>query len=187
MIVLKFSSRLLGALLLVASGGLAVAGEQARPSDKVSYSTQIRPIFQANCQGCHQPSKAGGGYVMTSFEQMAAGGESKARAIEPKQPELSHLLDQITPRGGKAEMPKGSHRFPTRRSSWLPPGSAREPSTTPRPALQLITTRTIPRFTPARRSSERSTSLPTEPSWPLADFMKSCSGRPTDRAWSLGW
>ena len=25
----------------------------------VSYYKQIRPIFQAHCQGCHQPAKAG--------------------------------------------------------------------------------------------------------------------------------
>ncbi|HEY4408323.1 MAG TPA: alpha-amylase family glycosyl hydrolase, partial [Acidimicrobiia bacterium] len=37
------------------------------------YYKQIRPIFQAQCQGCHQPSKAGGGYVMTAFDRLLAG------------------------------------------------------------------------------------------------------------------
>ena len=48
-----------------------VSALQAEP---VSYYKQIRPIFQANCQGCHQPAKAKGGYVMTTFEQLLAGG-----------------------------------------------------------------------------------------------------------------
>ena len=36
-------------------------------SGEVSYYKQIRPILQAHCQGCHQPAKAKGGYVMTDF------------------------------------------------------------------------------------------------------------------------
>ena len=40
----------------------------------VSYDTQIRPIFQARCHGCHQPAKAKGDYVMTTFKQLIAGG-----------------------------------------------------------------------------------------------------------------
>ena len=32
-------------------------------ADKVSYYKQVRPIFQAHCQGCHQPAKAGGGVL----------------------------------------------------------------------------------------------------------------------------
>jgi WD40 repeat protein/mono/diheme cytochrome c family protein len=73
---------------------------------KVSYDKQIRPILQANCQGCHQPAKAGGAYVMTAFDQMLKGGESKEAAIVPGKPDESHLLSQITPgKDGKALMP----------------------------------------------------------------------------------
>lgn len=88
----------------------AADGPEKKPATEadgsVSYYKQIRPIFQAHCQGCHQPSKAGGGYVMTAFDRLLAGGESKMAAIVPKQPEESNLLDQVTPDGGKAEMPK---------------------------------------------------------------------------------
>src|SRR5262249_28875245 len=59
-----------------------------------------------HCQGCHQPAKAGGGYVMTAFDKLIAAGESKLEAIVPNKPEESHLLEQITPEGGKAAMPK---------------------------------------------------------------------------------
>jgi WD40 repeat protein/mono/diheme cytochrome c family protein len=104
---MKTCSRLFGAVLLVALPVVALAGDAAKPSDRVSYYTQVRPIFQAHCQGCHQPSKAGGGYVMTSFDRLLGGGESKSAAIVPGKPELSHLIDQIIPTSGKAEMPKG--------------------------------------------------------------------------------
>ena len=74
---------------------------------KISFDKQIRPILQAQCQGCHQPAKAGGGYVMTSFEQMKKGGESDTAAIVPGKPDESYLIDQITPQDGKAAMPQG--------------------------------------------------------------------------------
>ena len=74
---------------------------------KVSYDKQIRPIFQARCQGCHQPAKAGGGYVMTAFDRLLKGGESDDAAIVPGKPAESHLVEQITPgKDGKAEMPQ---------------------------------------------------------------------------------
>ncbi len=75
-------------------------------ASKVSYDKQIRPIFQARCQGCHQPAKAGGGYVMTSFDRMIRGGESDEPAIVPSKPGESHLIEMITPHNGKAEMPQ---------------------------------------------------------------------------------
>ena len=75
---------------------------------KVSYHKQIRPLFQANCQGCHQPAKPLGDYVMTSFDKLVAGGETGDAAIVPGKPDESYLLDQITPVDGEAEMPKNA-------------------------------------------------------------------------------
>lgn len=75
-------------------------------SPEVSYYKQIRPIFQAHCQGCHQPAKASGKYVMTEFAQLVAGGESASAAVVPGKPEKSYLIDQITVTDGAAAMPK---------------------------------------------------------------------------------
>ena len=85
----------------------AEKSEPAAGDAAVSYDKQIRPIFQARCQGCHQPAKPSGDYVMTAFDRMLAGGKSKALAIVPRKPEESHLVEQITPDGGEAEMPRG--------------------------------------------------------------------------------
>jgi WD40 repeat protein/mono/diheme cytochrome c family protein len=82
------------------------AGAAANSAKMVSYDKQIRPIFQARCQGCHQPAKAGGAYVMTSFERMLKGGESDETAIVPGKPGESRLVEMVTPAGGKAEMPQ---------------------------------------------------------------------------------
>ena len=99
-------------LVLLALSVVAVSAppmkEMDDPNAPVSYFKKIRPIFQAQCQGCHQPAKAKGGYVMTDFARLLEGGESVAdgeRAIVPKDPEKSLLIRQITPSQGTAEMP----------------------------------------------------------------------------------
>src|SRR5262249_15154365 len=78
----------------------------AKSAATVSYFRDVRPIFQANCQGCHQPAKAMGDYVMTDLAALVKGGESGDPAIVPGKPDESYLVKQITPDGGKAEMPK---------------------------------------------------------------------------------
>jgi WD40 repeat protein/mono/diheme cytochrome c family protein len=96
---------LLAALLAPA---LARADEPAKQDGPVSYYKQVRPLFQAHCQGCHQPAKAGGDYVMTDFERLLAGGETQVAAVVPGKPEESLLIDQITPDAqGQAVMPQG--------------------------------------------------------------------------------
>ncbi|MGL4461737.1 MAG: hypothetical protein ACRC1K_06245, partial [Planctomycetia bacterium] len=51
---------------------LAAAGADLRAADAppVSYFKQIRPIFQRNCEGCHQPAKSEGGYVMSTHADL---------------------------------------------------------------------------------------------------------------------
>src|SRR5437660_4285370 len=78
-----------------------------KPVAKVSYYREIRPILQANCQGCHQPAKSKGGYVMTDFKGLLAGGDSEGAAITPEHPEKSSILKMITPQDGEVRMPKG--------------------------------------------------------------------------------
>lgn len=93
------------ASLCLVSGLLATAPLSA--ADKVSYYEQIRPIFQAHCQGCHQPARANGEYVMTDFAKLVKGGESESAAVVPGKPDESNLIELITPTDGAAEMPKG--------------------------------------------------------------------------------
>jgi WD40 repeat protein len=76
------------------------------PGTPVSYYGEVRPIFQANCQGCHQPAKLKGGYSMTDFQKLLAGGEKDGVAVVPGDVSKGSLLEQITPQNGAAEMPK---------------------------------------------------------------------------------
>jgi WD40 repeat protein len=96
------------AALTLAFVGLAAAAVAADPPAPVSYYREIRPILQARCQGCHQPAKAEGGYLMTDVPRMLAAGDSGTAGVVPGKPEASELVAQITPDGdGHAEMPKG--------------------------------------------------------------------------------
>jgi WD40 repeat protein/mono/diheme cytochrome c family protein len=95
---------------------LATAAEEsaeATPLSEVSYFRDVRPIFQRNCHGCHQPAKAGGEFVMTDFEKMLAGGESENAAIVAGDVSQSELLEMITPVDGKAKMPQNADPLAT--------------------------------------------------------------------------
>src|SRR6266566_2269531 len=95
----------LSGFTLAASG--APEKKEAKPVAKVSYYHEIRPILQANCQGCHQPAKNKGGYVMTDFKRLLAGGDSEGAAIVAGHPEKSSMLKMVTPQDGEVRMPKG--------------------------------------------------------------------------------
>ncbi|MGC4005964.1 MAG: hypothetical protein QM811_23730 [Pirellulales bacterium] len=80
-------------------------GETAKPT--VSFYKDVRPIFQEHCQGCHQPAKRGGEYLMTEFAALIKGGESAKPAVVAGKPQASYLLEMVTPdKAGKAEMPQ---------------------------------------------------------------------------------
>lgn len=95
---------------VLATAGLtssAIAQPKAENADgPASYFKEIRPIFQQNCQGCHQPAKAGGGYIMTDFAELLKPGETGKPGIVPGKPEKSFLLDEIRIKDGQHEMPK---------------------------------------------------------------------------------
>lgn len=102
-------SKLLVAVTLVTSAFpiMAAEVEPAKTSAPISYYRQVRPILQANCQGCHQPAKAKGGYVMTDFKKLLLGGSDEGAAIVAGQPEKSALLKMVQPKDGEIRMPKG--------------------------------------------------------------------------------
>jgi WD40 repeat protein len=92
--------------VLLASAGLAADPPKVDPTAKVSYFKDVRPLFQQHCQGCHQPAKAQGGYVMTDFAGLLKAGDGGKPGVVPGKPAESHLLDEIRVKDGKAEMPK---------------------------------------------------------------------------------
>ena len=142
---------LLFAVSTAAHDSLAVAAETATDSETpVSYWTDVRPIFQAHCQGCHQPAKDSGEYIMTAFESLTTGGESGEPAIVAGDPEGSYLIGLITPVDGKAEMPQDqpplSEAELAKIVRWVKEGAR---TTLPLPRVRSLT-KTIRRSIPQR-------------------------------------
>jgi WD40 repeat protein/mono/diheme cytochrome c family protein len=93
--------------------GLAIWGvaSLARAADEkpVSYYRDVRPILQTHCQGCHQPAKAAGGAIVTTYADLLKAGESELPGVTPGEVDDSNLLLQIVPEGDvPPKMPKGA-------------------------------------------------------------------------------
>ena len=58
----------------LSSSALAAEPKGDAMPEKVSYYEHIRPMFQAKCQGCHQPAKENSDYIKTEFAALIAGG-----------------------------------------------------------------------------------------------------------------
>lgn len=106
---------------------VVLAPASAQPA-KVSFYKDVRPILQLNCQGCHQPAKAQGGYVMTEYAAMLKAGDSDKPGVVPGKPVASYLLQEIhVNKDGKAEMPKnGSPLSPAQYAiieNWIQEGA----------------------------------------------------------------
>ncbi|HEV3238307.1 MAG TPA: c-type cytochrome domain-containing protein [Gemmataceae bacterium] len=82
--------------------------KEAKEPEVVSYYRDVRPVFQQHCQGCHQPAKPQGGYVMTGHADLLKAGDKMQRNVVAGKPDESYLIEQITPHGDKPPaMPKG--------------------------------------------------------------------------------
>ena len=102
-------TRLLIPLLFLAAAVHAAPPKKEEgidPNKPVSFYKHIRPIFQAQCNGCHQPAKKKGDYIMTEFAALLKGGE-EGHAVVPGKVAESNLLKLIKPdEKGKVEMPQ---------------------------------------------------------------------------------
>lgn len=101
------SRAVLPALFLVLAADARAADPPKAADGKVSYYKDVRPVFAQHCNGCHQPAKPQGGYVMTGHADLLKAGEREKPGVVPGQPAKSYLVDQIALHDGKAEMPKG--------------------------------------------------------------------------------
>src|SRR5437763_17044612 len=89
------------------------ADKPKEPTD-VSYYRDVRRILQQRCQGCHQPAKPLGGYVMTDYAGLLKAGDHAKPGVVPGQPDKSFVVEQISSKdGGKtAAMPKNLDPLP---------------------------------------------------------------------------
>ena len=80
----------------------AAANKAAKP---VSFMRDVAPILVENCIACHNPRKSESKYVMTTFAQLAKGGQQgEGITLEPGKPDESHFVELIRP-DGQPRMP----------------------------------------------------------------------------------
>lgn len=95
-------------LILAFTTSIGFAAELKKDGipETVSYYEHVRPVFQAKCQGCHQPAKAKSDYVMTEVPKLIKGGDN-GEAVVPGDPEKSYLIELVTKQEGedRPEMP----------------------------------------------------------------------------------
>ncbi|HKI18563.1 MAG TPA: c-type cytochrome domain-containing protein [Isosphaeraceae bacterium] len=71
----------------------------------VSFIREVAPILVESCIACHNPKKTEGKYVMTTFAQLAKGGQQgEGITLEPSKPDESNLVELIRP-DGQPRMP----------------------------------------------------------------------------------
>jgi uncharacterized membrane protein len=69
------------------------------------FKDAVQPIFQSKCVSCHNVEKKKGGLLLTSYEEMLAGGKTKAGII-PGNTATSEIFRRITlPTNHKEFMP----------------------------------------------------------------------------------
>jgi len=95
-------------LALILPQSIIAAEEKVKTNIQTSYFKDIRPIFQQNCQGCHQPAKVQGSYMMIDFPSLFLKGDRDKIQIVPGEPTKSNIYQVIIAHADqKAEMPKG--------------------------------------------------------------------------------
>ena len=80
----------------------ALAAAAQAQDTPVSYHRDIKPLFTANCNGCHRPEKSKGELDMTAHKALMKGGK-KGTPVVPGDPAASLLVKMIS--GPEPEMP----------------------------------------------------------------------------------
>src|SRR5260370_37741717 len=88
----------------------------------LSYSRDVRPIIERQCQGCHQPNLKSSNLDLTSYEGFKTGGKHGSAA---------GTLITYLPGESKPQMPLGQPPLPAEQIdlvlSWIPAG-AKDPT-----------------------------------------------------------
>jgi Tol biopolymer transport system component len=89
-----------------AAPATAASKPDVAPGSKpVSFIRDVAPILIENCIACHNPRKSESKYVMTTFAQLAKGGQQgEGITLTPGKPEESYLVELIRP-GAQPRMP----------------------------------------------------------------------------------
>jgi WD40 repeat protein len=122
-----------------------------------SYTRDVRPILQKNCQGCHQPSSLSSGLDLTNYEAFKKGGK-RGPGFVAGDPAKSLTIQYMTG-AMKPSMPLGMAMLPAadvdRIRQWIQSGAMddtpRETTSTEPSVYQQAPVITALRFSPDGR------------------------------------
>ena len=87
------------AIVVMVLRGISLYASEAttqKSEQSIIFATEILPLFQARCFGCHgEGDRVEGGLTMTSLEDLCSGGESGEAAIVPGDPQQGSLLAAV--------------------------------------------------------------------------------------------
>src|SRR6478609_11323618 len=107
------SNGLLRSTLACAAGFILVVQsvDVARADDKkITYDDQLAPILRQRCSSCHNSNAKKADLDITNYAGLMRGGSSGA-AIEPGDPDASHLFLLVT-RQSEPFMPQNADKLP---------------------------------------------------------------------------
>jgi uncharacterized membrane protein len=91
----------------------SVKPKSAPPLDASPFATEILPILERVCTGCHNPDKVKGELLLTTREGLDRGGENGA-VVVPGKPDDSPLLTRcLLPADHDDHMPPDGKKQPT--------------------------------------------------------------------------
>ncbi len=132
-----WSLRMLSAcwfLLAAALLTLPTAGQAQTAA--VSFSRDVRPIFQRSCQGCHQPASKMSGLDLTSYAGLMTGG-AKGASLAAGDPDASLLVAYVAG-DRQPRMPMGLEPLPDEQIAvlrdWIAAGAVDDSPPEPEPA-----------------------------------------------------
>ncbi len=104
---------------LVKPGAVPSVKPAAKPEPRpaptgpaVSFMKDVAPILVQNCIACHNPKKAEGKYVMTTFDRLKKGGaRGEGTTLKAGAPDESDLVELIGP-DGEPRMPYKQEPLP---------------------------------------------------------------------------
>ena len=93
--------------LIAAIGGVGatIFGRQSVPEHHVDFNRDIRPIFNANCMGCHGGVKQASNVSFSYREQVLGKGKSGRPTVVPGSPQASELMTRVTAKDPDVRMP----------------------------------------------------------------------------------
>lgn len=80
-------------------------------SNKIAFNTQVRPILNAKCTGCHGGVKKAGGISFIYRELALNKGESGKACIVPGKPDESEFIKRLTHHDAELRMPLGKEQL----------------------------------------------------------------------------